>query len=146
MFDRTANLISGMVSQFVIESLPRLNALIGNEWAGGKLQIFEEHLYTEQVKALLRQSINNLPTGTRRPRVLLTTVPGEQRLLGVLMVESLLTLRGISAISLGAQTPLHDIAAAAVAHEVQVVALSFSLAFPARQLVPPSSTVKRASD
>jgi len=130
------------LEQFVTELLPRLNAMIGNAWAGGKLQIFEEHLYTEQVKALLRQSINNLPTGTRRPRVLLTTVPGEQHLLGVLMVEALLTLRGISAISLGAQTPLHDIAAAAVAHDVQVVALSFSLAFPARQLVPVVSEIR----
>jgi methanogenic corrinoid protein MtbC1 len=130
------------LEQFVTESLPRLNALIGNEWAGGKLQIFEEHLYTEQVKALLRQSINNLPTGTRRPRVLLTTVPGEQHLLGVLMVEALLSLRGISAVSLGAQTPLHDIAAAARAHDVQVVALSFSLAFPARQLVPVVSELR----
>ena len=130
------------LEQFVTDSLPRLNAMIGNAWAGGKLQIFEEHLYTEQVKALLRQSINNLPTGTSRPRVLLTTVPGEQHLLGVLMVEALLTLRGISAVSLGAQTPLHDIAAAAVAHDVQVVALSFSLAFPARQLVPVISEIR----
>jgi DNA-binding transcriptional MerR regulator/methylmalonyl-CoA mutase cobalamin-binding subunit len=130
------------LEHFVTESLPRLNAMIGNAWAGGKLQIFEEHLYTEQVKALLRQSINNLPTGTSRPRVLLTTVPGEQHLLGVLMVEALLTLRGISAVSLGAQTPLHDIAAAAVAHDVQVVALSFSLAFPARQLVPVISEIR----
>jgi len=130
------------LEQFVTESLPRLNALIGNEWAGGRLQIFEEHLYTEQVKALLRQSINNLPTGTQRPRVLLTTVPGEQHLLGVLMVEALLALRGNSAVSLGAQTPLHDIAAAAVAHDVQVVALSFSLAFPARQLMPVVSELR----
>ena len=130
------------LEQFVTEILPRMNALIGNEWAGGKLQIFEEHLYTEQVKALLRQSINNLPTGTRRPRVLLTTVPGEQHVLGVLMVEALLTLRGISAVSLGAQTPLHDIAAAAVAHDAQVVALSFSLAFPTRQLAPVVSEIR----
>ncbi len=130
------------LEQFVTAVLPRLNALIGSEWAEGKLQIFEEHLYTEQVKALLRQSINNLPTGNQRPRVLLTTVPGEQHLLGVLMVEALLTLRGISAISLGAQTPLHDISAAAVAHDVQVVALSFSLAFPARQLAPVVSEIR----
>lgn len=124
------------LEQFVTESIPRLNVLIGNEWAGGRLQIHEEHLYTDQVAALLRQSINNLPSGADQPRVLLTTVPGEQHVLGVLMVEALLALRGINTISLGAQTPLHDIAAAAIAHQVQVVALSFSLAFPARQLAP----------
>jgi MerR family transcriptional regulator, light-induced transcriptional regulator len=127
---------------FVTGVLPRLNTMIGNAWASGELQIFEEHLYTEQVKSLLRQSINNLPTGMHRPRVLLTTVPGEQHLLGLLMVEALLTLRGISVISLGTQTPLHDIAAAALAHDVQVVGLSFSVTFPTRQLKTVTSVLR----
>jgi MerR family transcriptional regulator, light-induced transcriptional regulator len=124
------------LERFVTELLPRLNILVGDAWAAGELAVFEEHFYTEQVKALLIQAINNLPTGTRRPRVLLTTVPGELHRLGVLMVEALLALRGVSTLSLGAQTPLHDIAAASRAHSVDVVALSFSAAFPSRQLAP----------
>jgi MerR family transcriptional regulator, light-induced transcriptional regulator len=124
------------LERFVTEILPALNRHIGNAWSDGELAIFEEHLYTEQVKSLLRQAISSLPPGNRQPRVILTTVPGEQHALGILMVEALLVLRGIHVVSLGAQTPLHDIAAAAGAHRADIVALSFSAAFPARQLVP----------
>ena len=49
------------------------------------------------------------------------------------MVEALLVPEGAQCISLGVQTPIEDIRRAAVAHDVQVVALSFSGAFPVRQ-------------
>jgi len=60
------------------------------------------------------------------PNVLLTTVPHEQHGLGLLMVEALLALDGCTCISLGTQTPLDDIAQAALAHRTDVVVLSFS--------------------
>ena len=124
------------LERMVTEALPRLNRAVGDAWSGGVLAIHEEHLYTEQVKSLLRQAIGNLPPGAQPPRVLLSTVPGEQHILGLLMVEALLALRGIQVISLGAQTPLGDLANAARAYHADIVALSFSAAFPARQLVP----------
>jgi hypothetical protein len=49
------------------------------------------------------------------------------------MVEALLVPEGVQCISLGPQTPLDDIRRAAIAHKVQIVALSFSAAFPVRQ-------------
>jgi DNA-binding transcriptional MerR regulator/methylmalonyl-CoA mutase cobalamin-binding subunit len=124
------------LERMVTETLPHLNHAVGDAWSNGRLAIYEEHLYTEQVKSLLRQAIGALPPGTQPPRVLLGTVPGEQHILGLLMVEALLALRGIQVVSLGAQTPLGDLAAAARAHRADIVALSFSAAFPARQLVP----------
>lgn len=134
------------LEKFVTETLPHLNEQVGDAWARGDLQVFEEHLYTEQVQNMLRLAINNLPDGTREPRVLLTTVPGERHVLGVLMVEALLALRGLRTLSLGAQTPLLDIAAAARAHGAQVVALSFSAAFPVRQLQPVLSELRGLLD
>lgn len=134
------------LEKFVTETLPHLNEQVGDAWARGDLQVFEEHFYTEQVQNMLRLAINNLPDGTREPRVLLTTVPGERHVLGVLMVEALLALRGIRTLSLGAQTPLLDIAAAARAHGAQVVALSFSAAFPVRQLAPVLSELRGLLD
>jgi methanogenic corrinoid protein MtbC1 len=68
--------------------------------------------------------------------VVLTTVPEEQHVLGILMSECLLTLEGAACISLGTQTPLVDIARAAIAHEADIVALSFSSAFASRQVGP----------
>ena len=54
--------------------------------------------------------------------------------MGLLMVEALLSLEGARCISLGAQMPLVEIAHAAAAHRADIVALSFSAAFPARQV------------
>lgn len=124
------------LQQFVLESVSALNRAVGEAWMRGEIQVFEEHLYTEQMQALLRQAIASLPPGTGRPRVLLTTVPEEQHVLGILMTEALLTLEGASCVSLGTQTPLADIRQAALAHRADIVALSFSAAFPQRQVLP----------
>jgi methylmalonyl-CoA mutase cobalamin-binding subunit len=66
------------------------------------------------------------PLDGGEPAVLLTTFPQEAHGLGLLMVESLLTLQGCRCVSLGTQTPVRDIAQAAIAHAADVVALSFS--------------------
>lgn len=130
------------LERLVTQIVPGLNAAVGSAWSNGRLAIFEEHLYTEQIQSLLRQAIGALPPGMNRPRVLLSTVPGEQHTLGLLIVEALLALRGIRVISLGAQTPLTDLAAAARAHGADIVALSFSGAFPTRQLLPVVSQLR----
>ncbi len=122
------------LQRFIIDIVAPLNQAVGEAWINGDFQVFEEHLYTEQVKTLLRTAIGNLRTGAGRPRILLTTVPDEHHILGLLMVEALLALDGASCISLGAQTPLLDIERAALAHHADIVALSFSAAFPARQI------------
>lgn len=122
------------LEHFATGCVPLLNRLVGEAWSRGELEVFEEHLYTEQMQALLRQAIGALPPGRANPRILLTTVPDEQHVLGLLMLEALLSLDGASCVSLGTQTPLADIAAAARAHLADIVILSFSAAFPARQV------------
>lgn len=122
---------------FVLDTVVTLNRSVGEAWRRGELEIFEEHLYSEQLQSLLRQTISSLPnTLDGRPCILLTTVPEERHALGLLMVEGLLTLDGATCISLGTQTPLLDIRQAAQAHGADIVALSFSSAFPSRQTVP----------
>ena len=129
---------------FVLGTVVPLNRMVGEAWMRGELQIFAEHLYSEQIKSLLRQAIGSLPAGTSgRPRILLTTVPEEQHVLGLLMAECLLSLDGATCISLGTQTPLFDIRLAAVAHDADIVALSFSSAFPARQIAPLLSQLRQ---
>lgn len=124
------------LSRFVSELVAPLNVLVGEAWMRGELQVFEEHLYTESVTGLLRSAINGLsnPSARDRPRVLLTTLPQEPHTLGLLMAEVLLTLEGCECLSLGAQTPLAEIAQAASAHRVQAVGLSFSTSFNSKQL------------
>jgi MerR family transcriptional regulator, light-induced transcriptional regulator len=121
------------VQRFVIETVAPLNRAVGEVWMRGELQVFEEHLYTELVQAALRSAIGAFPRQAGAPRILLTTLPGEHHGLGLLMVDALLSPEGAQCISLGPQTPFEDIRSAALAHKVNVVALSFSPAFPLRQ-------------
>ena len=121
------------LQRFVLETATSLNHAVGEAWMRGDLAVFEEHLYTEQVNVVLRAAINSFARMEGTPRVLLTTFPGEQHGLGLLMVEALLVPEGAQCISLGPQTPIEDIRRAALAHEAHVVALSFSGAFAVRQ-------------
>lgn len=136
-------MMSQGLQRFVLDSVTPLNRAIGEAWMRGELQVFEEHLYTEQLQVALRTAINAFPRQTGIPRVLLTTFPGEQHGLGLLMVEALLVPEGAQCISLGIQTPLEDIRRAAVAHKAHLVALSFSAAFPLRQAAEGLATLRR---
>lgn len=139
------------LQRFVLETLAPLNRAVGEAWMRGDLQVFEEHLYTEQLQVALRTAINAFPRQPGMPRALLTTFPNEQHGLGLLMVEALLVPEGVQCISLGPQTPLEDIRRAVGAHKVHVLALSFSAGFPVRQatdglaslrrLIPPQVTI-----
>jgi DNA-binding transcriptional MerR regulator/methylmalonyl-CoA mutase cobalamin-binding subunit len=124
------------LEHFILGTVVPLNHAVGEAWMRGELEIFEEHLYSEQIKSLLRQAISALPSeAVAQPRILLTTVPEEQHTLGLLMAECLFTLAGASCISLGTQTPLADISKAATAHRADIVALSFSPVITLRQRV-----------
>jgi methanogenic corrinoid protein MtbC1 len=130
------------LDRFVIEVVSPLIKNIGDYWADGKLEIHEEHLFTEQIKHLLRTAINSVPRGhagqnedLARPRVLLTTFPQEHHSLGLLMAEALMALEGCVCVSLGTQTPILEIAQAARAQKADVIALSFSSQMNQNQVV-----------
>ncbi|MFN3514940.1 MAG: MerR family transcriptional regulator [Phenylobacterium sp.] len=129
-----ADLLALGLERFVMDIVAPLTSAVGDSWAAGDLQVFHEHLYTEQVSRTLRSAMSAAPLGPgdRRPRVLLTTLPGESHGLGLLMVEALLSVRGCACVSLGVETPLEEVALAAPAHGVDIVALSFSAFAPAR--------------
>jgi MerR family transcriptional regulator, light-induced transcriptional regulator len=121
------------LERFVIDTVPALNRRIGEGWMNGEIAIFEEHLYTELVQNQLRSAIHALGGRGTRPQILLTTVKDEEHILGLLMVEALLAANGAFALSLGAQTPIADIVGAARAVNTDIVALSFSGAYPWRK-------------
>lgn len=119
---------------FVQDTVAPLTRMVGEAWEDGSFEVFEEHLFTELTKRLLRQAIAALPGGVRSPRILLTSVPDEQHVLGLLMAEGLFVLEGAECIPLGTQMPLLEIGHAAIAHQANIVALSFSIAFRSRQI------------
>lgn len=121
---------------FVLDTISALNNAVGEAWACGKVHTFEEHLYTEVVQRLLREGMTAFARDEGQSCILLTTPPGELHTLGILMVEAILSLHGPRCIFLGAQTPVLELVAAAFAFRADIVALSFSIAYPARLIAP----------
>ena len=122
---------------FVTDVVAPLNTAVGDAWLRGQIEVFEEHLYTEAVQVVLRQSLALLPDPEpgARPRVLLTTLRGEPHGLGLLMAEALLSLGGADCLALGLQTPSWDIVLAARAQPADIVSLGFSGCMNPNQVV-----------
>ena len=147
----TQGLMRQGLEKFVIETVAALNVRVGEAWSSGDLAVHEEHLYAQQIENTLRHAIFLASRRGSRPRVLLTSVPGEQHRIGLLMAEAVFTAAGAFCIPLGVQTPVSDIALGAVAHHVDIVALSFSAVFqpgPAgqslrdlRMILPPAVAI-----
>jgi MerR family transcriptional regulator, light-induced transcriptional regulator len=114
---------------FIHQLMVPANRIVGEAWNSGELAVYEEHLYTEMVTGLVRQSLAEIPGGHKSPRIMLTTLPGEQHSLGLLMVEALLRLGGAEVIPFGIEMPFRDIIDAAQTHNVDVIGLSFSSNF-----------------
>jgi MerR family transcriptional regulator, light-induced transcriptional regulator len=123
------------LERFVNEIVAPLTGKIGEAWAKGSLEVFEEHLYTESMQIVLRNAISNIPSSSRGPRVLLTTFPIESHGLGLLMAEAIMAMHGAKCFSLGIQTPIRDIVRAAQAQSTHAVALSFSSYLNPNQVV-----------
>jgi methanogenic corrinoid protein MtbC1 len=114
------------LQRFVVEFVAPLNELVGEGWSRGEIAVSQEHVYAEQMQHLLRQGIGSIPAGVEQPSVMLTTLPGEQHQLGLLMTHVCLAAEGARCISLGVQTPAWDIAQAVERQGIDVVGLSFS--------------------
>jgi len=126
------------LASFVIDAVAPLTVAIGDAWVDGRVAVYEEHLFSQAVQAVLRGALLPFQAGLemRAPRILLTTLPGEAHGLGLLMAEALMTLEACRCLALGPQTPIADIVAAARAHGIDVVALSFSESLPTAQALP----------
>lgn len=131
--------------RFILELAIPMTQAAGEAWFRGELAIFEEHLFTEAVQNLLRKSISEARVGeARAPRVLLTTLPSELHAMGLLMVEAIMTLEGVECISFGIQLPINEIVQAASIHAVDIVALSFSQAYPKTKSIEGIYELRRA--
>lgn len=120
---------------FILEFLQYANAMVGDAWMRGLIEVHEEHLYTEQVQSLIRGAIAGLRPATAAPRLLLTTPPDEAHTLGILMVEAMLRLDNVDAVCFGAEMPVREIVLAAQKHRMDMIGVSFSASFPASRAI-----------
>lgn len=117
------------LASFVQDVVAPLITRVGEAWSRNEIGIFEEHLFSEHLKKLFRTTLANMAPQAGSPRVLLTTLSGEEHTLGLLMVEALLTVEDAYPLTLGPQTPIDEIVRAAQLKQVDAVCLSFSSAY-----------------
>ncbi len=117
------------LARFVQDIVAPLLARVGEAWSRNELGIFEEHLFSQPLEKLFRTTLANMAPQTGHPRVLLTTLSGEEHTLGLLMVEALLVVEDAYPVLLGPQTPIDEIVRAAQIKQVDAVCLSFSTAY-----------------
>ena len=123
-------LVERGLARLLTEGVAPMNVRVGEAWLAGQLAVYQEHLYTEIVQAVLRQALGQL-TQARTPtppRILLTTLPGEVHGLGLLMAECFMVMEGCHTVPLGVQTPLPDIVAATSTSGADIVALGVTAA------------------
>lgn len=117
------------LASFVQDIAAPLITRVGEAWSRNELGIFEEHLFSQHLEKLFRLTLANMAPQAGHPRVLLTTLSGEEHTLGLLMVEALLTVENAYPLLLGPQTPIEEIVRAARVKQVDAVCLSFSSAY-----------------
>ena len=111
---------------FITETVVPLLGAVGERWAMGKLQIFEEHLLSETLTRFLNSEISILQKTAMKPCVMLATLPGEKHTLGLLMLSAMLSSRNISVVNLGGEVPLDQIVVAAERFDADVIGVTFS--------------------
>ncbi len=121
---------------FILETVAPLLTATGEYWVGGKLQIFQEHFLTQQLNRFLNAEIAALQKTTRKPRVLLATLPGEQHTLGLLMVAAMLTSHGVATVNLGGEVPMDQIERAVTQFRADIVGITFSGAYQYKNIRP----------
>jgi len=121
---------------FILDTVVPLLNTVGEFWARGKLQIFQEHFLSQQLIRFLNTEIAKLQRHARKPRVLLATLPGEEHTLGLLMVAAMLSSHGVSTINIGAEVPMDQIGHAVEQFNVDIVGITFSGAYQYKNIRP----------
>ncbi len=114
---------------FVQDIVAPLITLVGEAWSRNEIGIFEEHLFSQHLEKMFRTVLANMSPQDGSPRVLLTTLSGEEHTMGLLMVEALMEVEDVHPVLLGPQTPIDEIVRAAQIKQVDAVCLSFSSAY-----------------
>ena len=97
---------------------------IGDEWHAGRLAPPEEHLVSSVLHDIVMGTMRSFPQRPGAPRVLVATPAGDRHAIGAALVGATSALEGWNVLYLGTDLPAADIAEAAKAAGVRVVAMS----------------------
>lgn len=124
------------LGDFIRSVVAPLSGALGDAWARGDIAVYHEHLCTSLLIRLLQLEHVHFSAKPGYPRFIFSTMREELHTLGLQMAQATLAELGVDCIDVGPQMPVADLNMAARECKADVVALSFSRAFPSRQLRP----------
>ncbi len=116
--------VSVGIAAFLEDVAVPLLRRVGEEWHAGRLSIAQEHLASSVLHDIIVSVMRSFAPRDDAPRVLVATPAGERHAIGAALVGASAAVHGWHVVYLGADLPASDIAAAAAATDVDVVALS----------------------
>lgn len=121
---------------FIEDCAAPLMQAVGQAWSAGQLRVWQEHAISGIVHDVLAVPSGEQPPESRtgQPLALLSTPPGERHSLGLDMAKRILLAEGVDCITLGVETPLEELVAAAHDSGADIVGLSVSRAYAARAI------------
>lgn len=129
---------------------------VGDQWASGDIQVFEEHFASDRLRGFLSLARQRLPVREGARVAVCAALPNDLHDLGAQMASVVLALNGHSVLFLGANTPVSDIARSAIVSTARFVALSVAAGYPTEdlrshlvklvQLVPPETRILLGGD
>lgn len=127
-------------------AIPLIEA-VGSLWQEGRLPVYAEHLFSGILQRVAQQPFAApVKPSLTEHRVLLASPAGESHTLALVLLNAVLHEASIPTVFLQGGLPAAEIAAAAQAYKVQVVALSASVACPSRLLTAELRILRRLLD
>jgi methanogenic corrinoid protein MtbC1 len=124
------------LTDFIEQTVAPLVVSLGEAWARGEIEVYHEHFCTSLLMRRLFNEIEAAQSIASHPRILFATPSDELHTLGLLMAQAVLADQGAECINLGSHIPLSDLEKAILGCKADIVALSFSFAFPKWRVRP----------
>lgn len=124
------------ITAFIHQTAAPLTEALGEAWAKGSIEVYQEHLYTAVLTGLLYPAIALAKPRRGYPKMLFATPPEELHVIGLLMAQAVIADLGVHCIGLGPHMPIDEIEKAVIASGAEIVGLSFSSAYPERRIRP----------
>jgi methylmalonyl-CoA mutase cobalamin-binding subunit len=112
------------VPAFIETVVAPLLRRVGDEWHAGRVTVAQEHLVSSLVHDIVAENMRSFAARSGGPRVLVATLAGERHAIGTALVGAAAAADGWNVLYLGPDLPATEIADAAAAAGVRVVAVS----------------------
>lgn len=112
------------VTTFIEDVASTLLRRIGDDWHAGRATIAQEHLASSTIHDIVMESMRSMARGGGSATALVATPAGERHAIGAALVGAAAAAEGWRVLYLGADLPAKEIAAAAIATDARVVAVS----------------------